>query len=149
MLGMISSIPSLITGDVELIAMIKGKGLFERIEKKKPNGERVVVSKGTNPTVREGLIHGALNVGALMVSVYNWYTRRNVRGFEPSATNIVLSGLTLPMMMFSAYLGGSLVYEYGVGVQRQGEAAQIKEDMEKDEFKMFEGQTMVKERKDQ
>lgn len=146
---MISSIPSLISGDIEMIAMIKGKGLFERIEKKRPNGERVVVSKGTNPTVREGLIHGALNVGALMVSLYNWYTRRNVRAFEPSTTNIVLSGLTLPTMMFSAYLGGSLVYKYGVGVQRQGQAAQIKADMGRDEFKRYEGQTMVKERKDQ
>lgn len=146
---MISSIPSLITGDIEMIAMIKGKGLFERIEKKNASGERVVVSKGTNPTVREGLIHGALNAGALMVSLYNWYTRRHVRGLEPSTTNIVLSGLTLPLMMFSAYLGGSLVYKYGVAVQRQGEAAQIKKDMGRDEFKGYEGQTMVKERKDQ
>lgn len=146
---MISSIPSVITGDVEMIAMIKGKGLFERIEKKKANGERVVVSKGIHPTVREGIIHGALNVGALTVSLYNWYTRRQVPGFEPSTTNIVLSGLTLPLMMFSAYLGGSLVYKYGVGVQRQGEAAQIKKDMGRDEFKGYEGQTMVKERKDQ
>ena len=139
----------MLSGDVEMVAMIKGKGLFERIEKKNANGEKVVVSKGTNPTVREGLIHGGLNVGALVVSLYNWYTRRRVPGFEPSNTNILLSGMTLPLMMYSAYLGGSLVYKYGVAVQRQGEAAQIKEDMKKDEFKGYEGQTMVKERKDQ
>lgn len=32
----------------------------------------------------------------------------------------------------SAYLGGSLVYKYGVGVQRQGDGAEIKQGTLKD-----------------
>lgn len=39
----------------------------------------------------------------------------------------------IPLFLYSAYLGGSLVYEYGVGVQRQGEAAEIKDKQEKEQ----------------
>lgn len=36
-----------------------------------------------------------------------------------------MSAAVLPLFFYSAYLGGKLVYEFGVGVQRQGEAAEI------------------------
>lgn len=39
----------------------------------------------------------------------------------------------IPLFLYSAYLGGSLVYEYGVGVMRQGEAAEIKKRQEKEQ----------------
>lgn len=39
----------------------------------------------------------------------------------------------LPLFVYSAYLGGSLVYEYGVGIMRQGEGAEIKEKQEKEQ----------------
>jgi uncharacterized membrane protein len=41
----------------------------------------------------------------------------------------MIDGLS-PFLSFAslaAYLGGSLVYEYGTGVQRQGKALEIKE----------------------
>ncbi|GAA5909041.1 hypothetical protein JCM6882_004976, partial [Rhodosporidiobolus microsporus] len=46
--------------------------------------------------------------------------------------NSVLAALALPLFFYSAYLGGSLVYEYGVGVQRQGEGKEVKEREEKE-----------------
>ncbi|KAI9846374.1 MAG: hypothetical protein M1830_007454, partial [Pleopsidium flavum] len=67
----------------------------------------------------------------------------------PSGMNVILSALMLPSLMFSAYLGGAMVYKYGVGVMRMGEAARIKEDMSRDEIKRSEGQTQILERKGQ
>ncbi|KAL2357781.1 hypothetical protein BJ546DRAFT_1057425 [Cryomyces antarcticus] len=69
-------------------------------------------------------------------------------GYNPkSGLNETLSALTLPALLFSAFLGGKMVYEYGVGVQRQGEAKKIGEDMGKDELKRSEGNTQIKVRK--
>lgn len=42
-----------------------------------------------------------------------------------------------------------MVYKYGVGVMRMGEAVKIKKDMERDEVRKTEGQTQYLERKDQ
>ena len=39
----------------------------------------------------------------------------------------------IPLFFYSAYLGGSLVYKYGMGVQRQGESAEVKDRQEKEE----------------
>lgn len=102
-----------------------------------------------SPTVRLGLAHGILNYIAILTSVYNWWTRRNVVGYQPGGLNVALSAAMLPSLMFSACWGGTMVYKYGVGVMRTGEAARIKEDMGKDEVKRSEGQTQILERKDQ
>lgn len=144
-LGILTALPSAATGAAELWAMIQSNGLWERIET--PDGR--VVYAGMNPKVRHGIAHGLLNEVALVVSLFNWWTRRDVPGFAPGTANILLSALTLPGVMFSAYLGGAMVYKYGVGVMRMGEAKRIKKDMERDEVKRFEdnGTTQVKLRK--
>lgn len=146
LLGIVTAIPAALTGFSELYAMISSKGIWQKI-KKEPTGETVYA--GMNPTVRLGVAHGLLNDVALLTSVYNWWTRRNVPGYQPSGLNVVLSAAMLPSLMFSAYLGGSMVYKYGVGVMRMGEATRIKQDMGRDEIKRTEGQTQVLERKDQ
>lgn len=146
LLGIITAIPSALTGFSELYAMISSKGIWQKI-RKESTGETVYA--GMNPTVRHGLAHGALNDIALLASVYNWWTRRNVPGYTPNGMNVLLSMAMLPSLMFSAYLGGAMVYKYGVGVMRMGEAVQIKKDMERDEIRKTEGQTQYLERKDQ
>ena len=126
--------------------MIGGKGIWQKIQKES-SGETVYA--GMNPTVRVGVAHGLLNDIALAASAFNWWTRRNRPGLEPSGLNVLLSAAMLPALMFSAYLGGSMVYKYGVGVQRMGEGAKVKEDMQRDEIKRMEGQTQIMERKGQ
>ncbi len=102
-----------------------------------------------NPAVRHGVAHGALNDIALIASTYNWWTRRNVPGFRPSGTNVLVSAVMLPSLMFSAYLGASMIYKYGIGVMRMGEGQRIREDMSKDRVTGRDGQTQFLERKNQ
>lgn len=146
LIGIVTAIPAALTGISELYAMISAKGIWQKI-RNESTGETVYA--GMNPTVRHGLAHGALNDVALLASVYNWWTRRNVPGYTPSGLNVLLSMALLPSLMFSAYLGGAMVYKYGVGVMRMGEAVKIKKDMERDEVRKTEGQTQYLERKDQ
>jgi len=146
LLGIVTAIPAALTGISELYAMISSKGIWQKI-RNESTGETVYA--GMNPTVRHGLAHGALNDVALLASVYNWWTRRNVPGYTPSGMNVLLSMALLPSLMFSAYLGGAMVYKYGVGVMRMGEAVKIKKDMERDEVRKTEGQMQYLERKDQ
>jgi hypothetical protein len=69
-----------------------------------------------------GVLHAVINDAATMGAAYNWWTRRGNAGMVPSGTNIVVSSLVaLPATMWAAYLGGSLVYIYGMGL-RGGQA---------------------------
>lgn len=66
----------------------------------------------------------------LVGAVYQWYSRNRQAastGYMVSGSDAVFSGAMIAALMGSAYLGGSLVYKYGVGVQRQGEGARIKQ----------------------
>ncbi|EON67570.1 hypothetical protein W97_06938 [Coniosporium apollinis CBS 100218] len=145
-LGILSALPSAATGGAELYAMIQSNGLWEVI-KRESDGK--VVYGGMNPKVRHGIFHALMNDVVLVASLYDWWTRRNTTGFIPTGTHQVMSAAALPMLFFSAYLGGAMVYKYGVGVQRMGEAKRIKEDSGRDELKRDEGYTKVKERKGQ
>jgi len=141
--GILTALPAAATGSVELWHMIKANGIYERIERKS-DGE--VVYEGMNPKTRHGVPHGLLNEVALGVSLYNWWSRRKRVDYLPKRANILLSAITLPGLAFSAYLGGAMVYKYGVGVMRMGEAKTIKEDIKRDSVKKWEGWTVVKER---
>lgn len=55
------------------------------------------------------------------------------RGFEdyrPRGHQILLSAGGLALTLYAAYLGGGLVYENGVGVQRMGKAKAEKDKAE-------------------
>lgn len=68
---------------------------------------------------RTAILHAAINDITVLGAAYNWWTRRNVPGFVPSETNLLISTLlSVPSTLFAAYLGGHLVYQYGMGVGR-------------------------------
>lgn len=64
--------------------------------------------------------HAALNDVALALSLYNWWTRRDRRGFRPNQTNLIVSGVQTAVLGLSGYLGGVIAHEYGYGTHRQG-----------------------------
>lgn len=80
-----------------------------------------------NQKVKVMLIHALLNDVAVAGAIFNWWSRSKVEGYMISGANALVSGVILGGVIFSAYLGGSLVYKHGVGVQRQGEGKEIKE----------------------
>lgn len=143
-LGILTTLPAIVTGSAELIGMYRSNGLYEKV-KRESDGQ--VVQSQINPKVALAVSHAALNDISLAISVYNWYTRRNVPDFMPSNANMLLSALALPGLMLSGYLGGAMVYKYGVGVMRQGEAARIKKESQSMEMQDFDGQTQVKIKK--
>jgi uncharacterized membrane protein len=103
-------LPSLSSGLVEGYAIIQANGLDM-----------------LNPKVKVVVAHALLNDVAVAGAFYNYWTRSKAEWFMPSCVNVLISSVMLGGVICSAYLGGSLVYTHGVGVQRQGDGKAIKE----------------------
>ena len=108
--ALITSVPTIASGVAEGYAMINANGL-----------------DWNNPKVKVMIIHALLNDVAVAGALYNWWTRSQVDGYMITGANTFVSAILFGGVIFSAYLGGSLVYKHGVGVQRQGEGKEIKE----------------------
>jgi len=65
---------------------------------------------------RVGLVHGVLNALATALYVMSWWDRRRGRHLRGATSSAVGYGITLG----SGYLGASLVYRSGVGVDSSG-----------------------------
>ncbi|KAL6703661.1 hypothetical protein ACN47E_009435 [Coniothyrium glycines] len=103
LLTLLFALPAIATGAYELYPVIRRDGL-------------------ASPKARTGVAHALLNDLTTAAAAYNWWSRRNVPGFVPSGGNVFLSAVAaLPVTLWSAYLGGSLVYVYGMGF-RGGQA---------------------------
>lgn len=110
--ALFTSLPTLSSGLAEGYAMIKANGLDM-----------------SNPKIKTTVIHALLNDAAVAGAFYNYWSRSTETGFFPSDLNVLISSVMLGGVVYSAYLGGSLVYKHGVGVQRQGDGKTIKENM--------------------
>ena len=116
-LGVAVAIPTILTGGMELFAMIKRQGLLNKPQKSEGKAD---TSKRIHPKIKVGLAHAVMNDVGLFAAGFNWWTRRSTAGNAPTDVNIVVSSVCLPLLLFAASLGGMLVYDYGVGVGRQG-----------------------------
>nr|XP_031859241.1 uncharacterized protein CI109_005269 [Kwoniella shandongensis]KAA5526313.1 hypothetical protein CI109_005269 [Kwoniella shandongensis] len=124
--GVITAIPAIITGlgeGYELIRaqyLIKGSWtkLFDDAWNMKDEGGRKV-----KMTVK----HASLNDIVVGLAAWNWYRGYAYPNQPLPRINILLGAIAIPGLFYSAMLGGKLVYEYAVGVQRQGAGKQIKE----------------------
>jgi len=112
--GIITSIPSLLTGFAELYAMIKKRGLYTT---DKQSGRKTI-----EPVVKTALTHAGLNDVVVGGAIYHWLMERDRphEDYRPYRHQLVLSAGALVMTLYAAYLGGSLIYTHGVGVQRMG-----------------------------
>jgi uncharacterized membrane protein len=72
--------------------------------------------------------HAALNDVALGLALYNWWSRRDRRGFQPDQTNIIVSGVMAGVLGLSGYLGGVIAHEYGYGTHRQGSSIEKQDE---------------------
>ena len=73
-----------------------------------------------HPAWKVATAHAVANDVALMLSLYNWWTRRDRRNYEPDQSNLIASGAMVAVLGLSGYLGGVLAHEYGYGTHRQG-----------------------------
>lgn len=100
LLAILFSLPAVVTGALELMPLVKRDGLGSR-------------------KAQTGVLHALINDITVFGAAYNYWTRRDVTGFQPSDTNVLISAaIAVPATFFAAYLGGSLVYTYGMGVGR-------------------------------
>ncbi|GAA6055919.1 hypothetical protein JCM3770_002360 [Rhodotorula araucariae] len=129
--GMLAALPSIATGLAELYGMWSGQAK-QKGEVKKTLADAAVKRDIAGEKLKTTLTHATLNDIVLGIAAYNWWVRRQSSQLILPQTNALLSAAAIPLFLYSAYLGGSLVYEYGVGVQRQGEAAEIKAKAEKE-----------------
>lgn len=115
-LGLLSSVPAVVTGGRELVLMLKKQGMYE------------ADGKTVRTKVKATLAHAAANDVVLAMSTYIWYSRRAQRGggggvgeaYAPTAGVVVVETLIAALLVFAGSIGGTLTYNYGVGFQSLG-----------------------------
>lgn len=60
--------------------------------------------------------HAAGNVIALLMALYNWYSRYEHGNSSVVPTGVVLSGVVVLVLIFTAWKGGEIVFRHRVGV---------------------------------
>lgn len=68
--------------------------------------------------VQTGVLHAAISDLTVFAAIYNWWIRREAAGFVPTTSNATLSAAVVPVTFFAAFLGGQLVYTFGMGIGR-------------------------------
>ncbi|KAH6676499.1 hypothetical protein B0J14DRAFT_585662 [Halenospora varia] len=97
-ISLVTLTPAILSGIAQLLPLIKRDGFG-------------------SSKVKTAVAHAALNDISAGLLAYNWQTRSTVLNYTPSTVNIALSSaLAVPMVLYSASLGGSLVYNYGMGI---------------------------------
>jgi uncharacterized membrane protein len=82
--------------------------------------------KTLKPKMKTAFTHAAMNDVMVALAAYSWFVRRDrTGGMIPTGLNVLVAAVSLPGLMFSANLGGTLVYNYGVGLQagKKGKAS--------------------------
>lgn len=96
-LTLLFSAPAVATGALQLMPVIQRDGFSSK-------------------KAKVGVAHAIINDITVVGALYNWWSRRGNAGFIPSNQNVLVSTiLAVPSTLFAAYLGGSLVYIYGMG----------------------------------
>lgn len=103
-IGLITAVPAVASGVQQLVKMKSSGQAFE------------ADGKTMRPKFKLTLLHAGLNDLMVLVSAYSWYTRRGSVGNLPSDTNLLISALLLPVLFYAANLGGTLVYNHGMGI---------------------------------
>ncbi|KAK4685081.1 hypothetical protein P7C73_g5072, partial [Tremellales sp. Uapishka_1] len=123
--GVLFAMPSIATGLGEAYEMtreqLKAKGnwgtvLSDAWEMKDNAGRKLKM------TVK----HASMNDMVVGLAGWNWYLGHKYPTAPLPKVNVWLSAIALPVLLYAAMLGGKLVYEYAMGVQRQGSGKEVK-----------------------
>jgi uncharacterized membrane protein len=61
-------------------------------------------------------VHAVSNGIALLIALYNWYSRFEHGASAVVPTGMVLSGIVVLVLMFAGWKGGEMVFRHRVGV---------------------------------
>ncbi|KAF1988827.1 hypothetical protein K402DRAFT_461748 [Aulographum hederae CBS 113979] len=120
-LGLLSSIPAVMSGGQQAFMMISKQGLYDT----STSGKKVI-----KPKVQTTIAHALANDVVLAISAYSWWVRRQnaaasmagkvgiptgAAAYAPETWMVGVSAVLAVGLVFAANLGGTLVYNYGVG----------------------------------
>lgn len=104
------------SGVAQAVKMVSAQGIYEQDK------------KTIKPKVKVTVAHAVANDVVIAASAYSWWCRRqegitsmlakgvNPVAYEPETWQVGLSVVLGALMLFAANLGGSLVYDYGMGL---------------------------------
>jgi hypothetical protein len=113
--GLITTVPAIMSGNIQLVGMIKKNGgPWEKDATGKQKSTMV-------PKIKATITHAIMNDLVFVANLYSWYIRRDKVGAVnlgkvPFDMNIYISAALLPLLLFSAKIGGTLTYNHGVGL---------------------------------
>ncbi|KAK9900223.1 hypothetical protein P389DRAFT_187284 [Cystobasidium minutum MCA 4210] len=124
--GLLFSTVTIATGVSELMGMWRGQaekkgGYMNALKDAYTSDENDIAANKLKTTIT----HATLNDAVFGLAAYNFYKQATLPNFALPAGAAWMSAAVMPLFFYSAYLGGKLVYEYGVGVQRQGQGPEI------------------------
>lgn len=75
-----------------------------------------------SPARRVGLLHGGLNIVAFTLFAVNlWLRALEMNAITTPISSVVISAIGVALVGVSAWLGGHMVYDYGVGTDQMTE----------------------------
>ncbi|OAP60223.1 hypothetical protein AYL99_05225 [Fonsecaea erecta] len=113
--GLITTVPAIMSGNIQLVGMIKKNGgPWEKDAQGKQKSTMV-------PRIKACITHAVINDLVFVVNLYSWYLRKDKEGAinlgkTPTQTNLMISMALLPALIASAKIGGTLVFNHGVGL---------------------------------
>ncbi|KIV90399.1 hypothetical protein PV10_07709 [Exophiala mesophila] len=113
--GLITTVPAIMSGNVQLVGMIKKNGgPWEKDASGKPKSTMV-------PRIKATITHAIVNDLVFVANIYSWYLRKDKEGVinvgkVPTQTNLIISAVLLPFLIIGAKIGGTLTYNHGIGL---------------------------------
>ena len=119
-LGLLSAIPAAVAGGLQFLKLVQRQDVPGKLKAAGSADEKLHVAKRLHPKVKTAFVHAVLNDIVVIGAAWNWYSRRRNVMNAPSGLNVLVSVVTAPILGFAAFLGGKMVFDYGVGVNLRG-----------------------------
>jgi len=119
-LGVVTAIPAVVTGGLQFVKLMRRNDVPAKFKAAGSVNEKLDVAKRLHPKLKTAWLHAFLNDIVVVGLAWNWYSRRTNAMYAPGGLNVLVSAATAPMLGFAAFLGGKLVFDYGVGINLRG-----------------------------
>ncbi|CAJ2511142.1 Uu.00g067670.m01.CDS01 [Anthostomella pinea] len=107
--GLLTSIPSVVTGIANAAQMVQSQGMYE------------ADGKTLKPKMKVIIAHALSNDVIIALSGYIWYLRNQSSSlnltYAPQSWMVGVEAVMGLALLYSANLGGTLVYNYGMGLR--------------------------------
>lgn len=115
-LGLLTAVPASVTGGLQFAGLVREHRVIGKLTDAGSVKEKVEVIKGVDVRVKTALIHALLNDIVIAGAVWKWLSRKGSGSDTPGWLNVLISAVTAPILGVSAFLGGKMVLDHGVGV---------------------------------